>query len=213
MSGPRSRRGPALKIAAVWLAGVLVIGVVVIGLEVAHLSAGSSSGLSATASTGAAAGDPVGQVEAIVVAKRVRAATIAGQLLGGGRYDPAAYAGHIVVVNAWGSWCTPCQKELPVLRRLALARYATPVEFLGLDVEEKSMADGEAMARNYALPYPSIYDEDRSVYDALAPLIAPSGVPGTVVIDAQGRVAATVIGAVDETKLAAFLRQLAAGTG
>ena len=207
MSGTRSRRGPALKIAAVWLAGVVVIGLVAV-----HLSAGSSSGLSATASTGAAAGDPVGQVEAIAVAKRVRAATIAGQLLGGGRYDPAAYAGHIVVVNAWGSWCTPCQKELPVLRRLAVARYATPVEFLGLDVEEKSMADGEAMARRYALPYPSIYDEDKSVYDALAPLIA-SGVPGTVVIDAQGRVAATVIGAVDETKLAAFLRQLAAGTG
>ena len=207
MSGTRSRRGPALKIAAVWLAGVVVIGLVAV-----HLSAGSSSGLSATASTGAAAGDPVGQVEAIAVAKRVRAATIAGQLLGGGRYDPAAYAGHIVVVNAWGSWCTPCQKELPVLRRLAVARYATPVEFLGLDVEEKSMADGEAMARRYALPYPSIYDEDKSVYDALAPLIA-SGVPGTVVIDAQGRVAATVSGAVDETQLAAYLRQLAAGTG
>ena len=213
MSGTRSRRGPALKIAAVWLAGVVVI-----GLVAAHLAAGSSSGPSAAASSGAgagaaaAAGDPVGRVEAIAAAKRVPAAKIVGQLLGGGRYDPAAYAGHIEVVNAWGSWCTPCQKELPVLSRLALATYATPVQFLGLDVGEKSMADGEAMARRYGLPYPSIYDEDKSVYDALAPLIA-SGVPGTVVIDAQGRVAATVIGAVDETQLAAYLRQLAAGTG
>jgi thiol-disulfide isomerase/thioredoxin len=206
MSGTRSRRGPALKVAVVWLAGMVVIALVAV-----HLRGGFSSASSATASTGASAGDPMGQVEAIASAKRVRASTLAGQLLGGGRYDPAAYAGHIEVVNAWASWCTPCQKELPVLRRLALARYATPVEFLGLDVQD-SMADGEAMVRRYGLPYPSIYDEDMSVYDALAPLIA-SGVPGTVVIDAQGRVAATVIGAVDGTKLAAYLRQLAAGTG
>ena len=205
MSAADPQRRGAVTVTAVWLAGVVVI-----GLLAAHLSAGSTSGPAGTSSTGAAAGDPVGQVEAVPAARRVPAATIAGQLLGGGSYDPSAHVGHILVVNAWGSWCTPCQKELPALRRLALAAYPTPVDFLGLDVEEKSAADGQAMARRYALPYPSIYDEDKSVYDALAPLIAASGVPGTVVIDTRGRVAATVIGAVDETQLATYLRQLAA---
>jgi len=201
MSRSRWLRRPALTVMALWL-----VGVVVLGLVIAHLVGGTSG---ATSGAAASAADPVGRVESIPADKRVGAAPVAGQLLGGGRYDPAAFDGHIRVVNAWGSWCTPCQKELPALRRLALATYATPVDFLGLDEEEASMADGQAMVRRYRLPYPSIYDEDRSIYEALAPLIASSGVPGTVVIDAQGRVAATVIGAVDEVALGAYLRQLA----
>lgn len=204
MSRPRWLRRPAVTVMALWL-----VGVVVLGLVLAHLVGGTSGGTSGGTAAAAAAADPVGRVESIPADKRVAAAPIAGQLLGGGRYDPAVFNGHIRVVNAWGSWCTPCQKELPALRRLALATYASPVDFLGLDEEETSMADGQAMVRRYGLPYPSIYDEDRSIYDALAPLIAPSGVPGTVVIDAQGRVAATVIGAVDEVALGAYLRQLA----
>jgi peroxiredoxin len=71
------------------------------------------------------------------------------------------------------------------------------------------MADGSAMARRYALPYPSIYDEDKTEYSALAPQMAYA-VPGTVVIDARGRVAATVIGQVNEAELFAYLQKLAA---
>jgi len=198
---------PGAAAAAVWLVGVLVL-----GLVIAHIVGGATAGTTG-ATAAAAAGDPVGRIEAIPADQRVPAAPISGGLVGGGSYDPAAFAGHIVVVNAWGSWCTPCRTELPALRRLALARYASPVDFLGLDEEEGSMADGAAMARQYQLPYRSIYDEDRSLYDALAPLIAPSGVPGTVVIDARGRVAATVIGALDEAALGTYLRQLAAHPG
>jgi thiol-disulfide isomerase/thioredoxin len=191
---------------------VWAIGFVVIGLVAAHLAGSSSGSHRATVggSTSGGVDDPLGKVIAIAPAHRVRAAAIAGPLLGGGTYDPAASAGHVRVVNAWGSWCTPCQQELPALRRLALATYASPVDFLGLDEEEPSTAAGQGMARRYALPYTSVYDEDGSVYGALAPALAASGVPGTVVIDKQGRVAGTVIGAVDEAQLAAYLQQLAA---
>jgi len=216
MSTPRGLGRSAATVVAVWL-----VGVVVLGLVIAHLVGGTAAGTAAatattavtatgTAAATAAAADPVGRIEQVPAGQRVPAAPIVGELLGGGRYDAAAFAGHIRVVNAWGSWCTPCRQELPALRRLALATYASPVDFLGLDEEETSMAAGEAMARLYHLPYRSIYDEDKSMYDALAPLIAPSGVPGTVVIDAQGRVAATVIGAVNEAALGVYLRQLAA---
>jgi|GEM_PF-1389659 len=203
MSWRPARTTVGLRVLAVWL-----VGTVVIGLVLAHRAAGSASAVPAAAASAAAA-DPVGKVEAVTASARVPAAALAGLLLGGGSYDAAAHAGHITVVTAWGSWCEPCKRELPALRRLALASYASAVDFVGLDEEEASMAAGLAMVRRYGLPYRSIYDQDRTIYSALAPLIAASGVPGTVVIDSHGRVAATVIGAVNEAQLASYLRALA----
>jgi thiol-disulfide isomerase/thioredoxin len=190
---------------AIWLGGVIVI-----GLVVAHLaSAGPTTSFGSTSSAGPA--DPVGRIQAIPAADRKPAAALAGPLLGGGTFDPAAYAGHVLVVNAWASWCTPCKAELPAMRRLATATYPAAVRFLGIDVEEASMGDGQAMVRRYAVPYPSLYDEDKTIYAALAPpIMAASGVPGTIVIDARGRVAATILGGVPEAALSAYLSQLAA---
>ena len=207
MMGRPVRIRPGLALAAVWLAGFVVIGLV---LARVASSPGSTTGPATVSSTLASSGDPVGQVQAIAESKRVLAATIGGRLIGGGSYDPAASVGHITVVTAWASWCQPCRKELPELRRLALASYASPVVFVGLDEEEASMANGVAMAQRYGLPYSSIFDPDKGIYLALAPAIAPDGVPGTVVIDSRGRVAATVIGAIDEAQLSRFLQALAA---
>lgn len=180
----------------VWLVGVVAIGVVAALL--ASASGGSSSAV-----------DPVGKIQAIAADHRVAAPRLSGPLLGGGTYDPAAYAGQVTLVNAWGSWCAPCRAELPVLRRLAQAAYPAPVKFLGIDVEDTT-AGGEAMVKQYAVPYSSVFDADRTIYDAFAPTLAGTGTPGTVVIDARGRVAATVIGPVNEGAMATYLRELAA---
>jgi thiol-disulfide isomerase/thioredoxin len=182
----------------VWLAGAVVI-----GLLVAHFAGATNQ------SDTASVDDPIGKINAIAPDHRTVAARLSGTMLGGGTYDPAAYAGRIILVNAWASWCEPCKAELPILRRLASASYPAPVKFLGLDVNEQSMADGQAMAARYAVPYASIFDADKSVYGALAPAMSYA-VPGTVVIDARGRVAATVIGPVNETAMATYLRALAA---
>ncbi|MSQ29485.1 MAG: TlpA family protein disulfide reductase [Dehalococcoidia bacterium] len=39
--------------------------------------------------------------------------------LEGGRMTQAAFAGQVVVVNVWASWCGPCCDEVPVLRTMA----------------------------------------------------------------------------------------------
>jgi thiol-disulfide isomerase/thioredoxin len=190
-SGSRSR----LKILAVWVAGLVVI-----GLVVAYFASRSPS---------TSADDPIGKILSIAKADRAPAGKLAGPLLGGGTYDPSAYAGHVLVVNAWGSWCTPCQEELPALRRLAQASYPAPVRFLGIDVDDTTAA-GKAMVARYQVPYASVFDAERTIYVAFAPTLAGLGTPGTVVIDAQGRVAATVIGPVHEAAMLAYLKALAA---
>lgn len=37
----------------------------------------------------------------------------------GGRVPFSDYAGRIIVLNLWGSWCQPCRREMPSLSRLA----------------------------------------------------------------------------------------------
>lgn len=197
MSQPFALSSPRRKILGIWLGGVVVLGV--LSAVVAHLAAESPS----TSAT-----DPIGKIQQIAADHRVAAATLSGELLDGSRYDPAAYAGHVTVINAWGSWCTPCQKELPVLRRLASATYPAPVRFLGLDVADRQ-SSAQAMVKQYALPYPSLFDPDKTAYVALAPSLAEN-VPSTVVVDARGRIAAIVIGPVDEAQMSAYLDEVAA---
>lgn len=33
--------------------------------------------------------------------------------------QPPEFAGHVTLVNLWGTWCPPCRRELPGLARLA----------------------------------------------------------------------------------------------
>ena len=197
MSQPLARAGSGRKIFGIWLGGVVFMGLVF--AVVAHLAAGSPS---------ASDTDPIGKIQQIAAAQRVAAATLSGQLLDGSRYDPAAYAGHVTVINAWGSWCEPCRKELPILRRLASSTYPATVSFLGLDVAD-TRSGAQAMVKQYAMPYPSLFDPDKAAYVALAPSLAEN-VPSTVVVDARGRVAAIVIGPVHEAAMSAYLRELAA---
>ncbi len=192
-----------LAVAGLWLAGAAVIGIVV--ALVAHAS-GSSGRAGGTATSVV---DPVGKIIAVDPSRRLAARPLAGPLLGGGTYDLAAHAGHVTVITAWGSWCEPCRAELPVLRRLAASTYGAQVDFVGIDVED-TVAGGQAMVAQYSIPYPSLFDADRSLYTGFAPTLAGDGTPGTVVIDARGRVAGTVIGPVDEAAMTTFLHQLVA---
>ena len=52
-------------------------------------------------------------------------------LLSGTKFALAAEHGHVVVVNFWGSWCTPCRAEAPSLSRLAQHFTPSGVRFLG----------------------------------------------------------------------------------
>jgi cytochrome c biogenesis protein CcmG, thiol:disulfide interchange protein DsbE len=109
----------------------------------------------------------------------------AGSLLG----QEAALAGRLrglrgypAVINAWASWCTPCQKEFPLFASASL-RYGRQVAFLGADTNDSS-ADAQAFLAKHPISYPSYQASIRQ----LAPLAAIAGLPTTIFLSRAGKV-------------------------
>ncbi|MEU7401886.1 TlpA disulfide reductase family protein [Streptomyces sp. NPDC044948] len=118
--------------------------------------------------------------------------TLKGTTLDGKHVDIASMRGDVVVINIWGSWCAPCRKEAPELRKLAEKTAPLGVRFLGIDIRDNKTA-AKAFERNYGITYPSIFDPDGRTMTGFKNLAARA-VPTTYVLDKQGRVAAVSIG-------------------
>jgi thiol-disulfide isomerase/thioredoxin len=100
----------------------------------------------------------------------------------------------VVVLNVWGSWCAPCRKEAASLGAAARELEAEGVEFVGVNTKDSSPDQGLAFERRYDVPYPSFFDPSGRTLLAFRGTLIPSAIPSTVVIDQQGRVAASIQG-------------------
>jgi thiol-disulfide isomerase/thioredoxin len=132
---------------------------------------------------------------------------VRGRLLSGREFSLSGWAGHVVVVNFWGSWCAPCRAEADGLAAVARRTARLGVRFLGVDVRD-NVAAAQAFDQTHKVTYPSIFDVDDSVVLHFRGVDANS-TPTTVVLDRQGRVAATVTGEVDYTTLLSLVRRVA----
>lgn len=58
----------------------------------------------------------------------------------GTRVSLSDYAGRIIVLNLWGSWCQPCRREMPSLSRLADLVDSDKIVVLPLAFDRKGAA-------------------------------------------------------------------------
>ena len=117
-----------------------------------------------------------------------------GKTIDGQDVDLADYRGKVVVLNVWGSWCPPCQQEAPALQAASVALAPKGVKFLGINTKENgNQAAAAAFERAYGITYPSLFDSPDYLL-ALRGVVAANAIPSTVVVDAQGRIAARISG-------------------
>lgn len=115
--------------------------------------------------------------------------------------------GRPTVVNFFAAWCIPCRDELPVLEQAARRRAGT-VSFVGIDVNDSRSAASDLLS-GAGVTFPAGYDPDRSV----AARYRLQGMPTTVFIDADGRVADVARGRLTTADLDRRLDRLATAGG
>ena len=96
-----------------------------------------------------------------------------------------------VVINVFGSWCEPCNQEIPHFLDLQALH---KVAIIGIDVEERNMQAGRDFVLKKKMTWPILFDVT-SVTRGIFGL----GVPVTWFIDAHGKVVYKQIGLITST--------------
>ena len=135
-----------------------------------------------------------GIITAVAPADREKPGEVAGETLDGESVSLEQYAGKVVVLNVWGSWCGPCRKEAPMLADAAREWAEKDVVFLGINTRDQSKAAAQAFVRRFDIPYDSLYDPQGRTLLSFRDSLAMSAIPSTVVVDAEGRAAGRVLG-------------------
>jgi peroxiredoxin len=135
--------------------------------------------------------------------ERADAPDLSGTTIDGEQLDVAsAYKGQIVVVNVWGSWCSPCRAEAANLVQVSEDLKDRGVRFVGINTRDTSTEPARAFEDEYKVEYPSLYDPTGKLMLRFEKgTLNPQAIPSTLVIDRDGKIAARCLQALSESKL------------
>ncbi len=109
--------------------------------------------------------------------------------LDGTPVDSMQLRGKVLLVNFWATWCGPCKEEMPALERLKSIFANKEFELLAVTTDQQREGIRKYVA-TLGLHFPVLIDERKEVSAAFG----VRGLPTTVLIDKQGRMAALVVG-------------------
>lgn len=115
---------------------------------------------------------------------------------GGASVRLAGLRGKPMVINLWAQWCPPCRAESPHLREFA-QRAGDKVQLLGIDYSDPHPELAIEFAGLVGWHYPQLADPDRT---AEGPLRLGTGIPVTLLVDAEGRIVHRVTGQLTSTE-------------
>ena len=145
------------------------------------------------------------------------AVTLPTGVVGTGVTDTAAavakgiddYAGEVVLLNIWATWCGPCRIEMPSMERLEKRLGPKGLKIVAVSVDDPGMEPRmKAFAEELGLTFEILHDAPGSIRQ----VYQTTGVPETFIIGRDGLIRRRIIGADDWSSEAnvAFLERLLA---
>lgn len=106
--------------------------------------------------------------------------------LAGKTHDFSEWAGKVLVINFWATWCPPCKEEMPELTRLQRELGDRGVQFIGIAVDDPD--EVRAYLAENPVNYPILIGAPGGPEWAAELGNALQVLPFTAVIDRSGRV-------------------------
>jgi len=113
--------------------------------------------------------------------------------------------GKVVLIDFWASWCGPCRKEMPNVKRAYEKYKGKGFEIYGVSLDKDRQDWLDAISKD-GLTWPQVSDLKFWQSEA-AQIYAVQSIPFTVLIDREGKIIATELrGAELERKLSEILK-------
>ncbi len=146
--------------------------------------------------------------DAVLVPKEQRksAPKLALPDLEGQKRQLSQLKGKVVVVNFWATWCGPCKAEMPEFTKVHAEYKDRGVEFVGAANETRASRDKvREFVSRLQIQFPIWLEMSADHMEAFG---LGDGLPGTVVVDQQGKVAARIRGVTDAAQLRELIDSL-----
>ena len=124
--------------------------------------------------------------------------------LNGEKHRLSEYKGQGVVLNFWGTWCGPCEREFPAMENQYAKYKDLGVEIIAINLKESEYQVSEYV-RKMGMSFPVAIDKTRSVFDAYN----VGQLPYTIFIDKNGVVKDFSKGEMSEKVIAAKMASIA----
>jgi peroxiredoxin len=113
------------------------------------------------------------------------------------------YRGQGVFLNFWGSWCKPCEKEMPYMENQYQAFKDQGIEILALNIGESNFI-AQKFVEEHNLSFPILMDRDREITQ----LYGITPIPTTFLIDKSGKVLKVITGSMTEANVKKYMEMI-----
>lgn len=105
---------------------------------------------------------------------------IEGTTVDGEKFDWSKYKGKVVLLDFWATWCGPCVKEMPNVKKAYEKYHEKGFEVVGISLDN-SKDDLVAFIKEKNVPWTTIYP------DTLSDKFLVEGIPATFLFDRDGK--------------------------
>src|SRR5205823_6318467 len=99
----------------------------------------------------------------------------------GNAQAPGNYAGKVLLIDFWASWCGPCRAEMPNVKKIYADYKDRGFAIVGVSLDQKR-ADLDGYIKEEGISWPQIFDEKQEV----AQVYSVVTIPHMMLVDGQG---------------------------